>query len=168
MHRCIDTANNYAHKYYVSKLRMLIRITCKLKMASDSIVTLVNNDSGKSPVWQYFGFYKSSSGVIQREKAICRLYHGELPYSGNTTNLRTHIERHHPVEHKLLNPEPKKEYSKQQTLEEVVKRLNPLSSDSEWHVKLVSAIGNFIAQDMQPLSVVENKGFLELMKAAEP
>ena len=138
-------------------------------MASNHTVTLVKNDSGKSPVWQYFGFYKSSSGVIQREKAVCRLCHSELSYSGNTTNLRTHIERHHPIEHKLLNSEPKKEqYSKQQTLQEVVERLNPLSSDSERHVKLVSAIGNFIAQDMQPLSVVENKGFMELMKVAEP
>ena len=138
-------------------------------MASDSAFTLVKNDSVKSPVWQYFGFYKSSSGVIQREKAVCRLCHSQLSYSGNTTNLRTHVERHHPIEHKLLNSEPKKEqYSKQQTLEEVVERLNPLSSDSERHVKLVSAIGNFIAQDMQPLSVVENKDFLELMKVAEP
>ena len=137
-------------------------------MASPHNVTLVKNDSGKSPVWQYFGFYKSS-GVIQREKAVCRLCHGELAYSGNTTNLRTHIERHHPIEHRLLKSESKKEHhSKQQTLHEVVEQLNPLSSDSERHVKLVSAIGNFIAQDMQPLSVVENKGFLELMKVAEP
>ena len=140
-------------------------------MASDSTstFTLVKNDSVKSPVWQYFGFYKSPSGVIQREKAVCQLCRSQLSYSGNTTNLRTHIERHHPIEHKLINPEPRKEqYSKQQTLEEVVERLNPLSSDSERHVKLVSAIGNFIAQDMQPLSVVENKGFLDLMKVAEP
>ena len=79
------------------------------------------------------------------------------------------MERHHPIEHKLLNSESKKEqHSKEQTLQEVVERFNPPSSDSEWHVKLVSAIGNFIAQDMQPLSVVENKSFLELMKVAEP
>jgi len=84
-------------------------------------------------------------------------------------NLRNHTECHHPIEHKLLNSESKKEqYSKQQTLEEVIDRVNPLSSDSEWHVKLVSAIGNFISQDTQLLSVVENKGFLELMKVAEP
>ena len=35
-------------------------------------------------------------------------------------------------------------------------------------ISLRNAIGNFIAQDMQPLSVVENKGFLELMKVANP
>ena len=106
----------------------------------------------KSPVWQYFGFYKSSSGVINQEKAVCRLCHYQLSYSGNTMNLRVHIECHHPIEHGLLNPEPRKEqYFKQQTLEEVVERLNPLSSDSERHVKLVNAIGNFITQGMLPL-----------------
>ena len=42
-----------------------------------------------------------------------------------------------------------------------------LSKDSERHVKLVKAIGNFIAIDMQPLSVIENKRFLELLKVAE-
>jgi len=96
------------------------------------------------------------------------LCHAELSYSGNATNLRYHIEHHHPIEHKLFNSESKKEqYSKQQTLEEVIDRVNPLSSDSERHVTLASTIGNFIAQDMQPLSVIENKGFLELMKVAE-
>ena len=83
--------------------------------------------------------------------------------------MRTHIERHHPIEHNLLNPEPKKvQFLKQQTLQDVVERLKPLSNDSEQHVKFVSAIGNFITQNMKPLSVVENKDFLELMKVAEP
>ena len=68
------------------------------------------------------------------------------------------MERHHPIEHKLLNSESKKEqHLKQQTIQEVVDRFNPLSSDSERHVKLVSAIGNFITQDMQPLSVRSRK-----------
>ena len=137
-------------------------------MASEEVV-LVNNDSGKSPVWQYFGFYKTHDGVIQREKAICRLCHSQLSHSGNTTNLRTHIEHHHPLEYEVLTAKSAKEKcSKQPTLQEVVERVNPLSPDSERHIKLVSAVGNFIAVDMQPLSVVENKGFLDLMKAAEP
>jgi len=47
----------------------------------------------------------------------------------------------------------------QPTIEVVVERLKPFGKDSEQHVKLVEAIGNFIVVDMQPLSVVENKGF---------
>ena len=135
-------------------------------MASEEIV---KNDSGKSPVWQYFGFYKNRAGVVLRVKAICRLCRSELSYSGNTTNLRAHIEHHHPLEHNILNVESAKEKSsKQPTLQEVVEWVTLLGSDSERHIKLVSAVGNFIAVDMQPLSVVENKGFLQLMKTAEP
>ena len=69
-----------------------------------------------------FWVNKSSSGVINREKAVCQLCRYQLSYSGNTMNLRMHIERHHPIEHGLLNSEPRKEQnSRQQTLEEVVK-----------------------------------------------
>ena len=37
----------------------------KFKIASDSAITLVKNES---VVWQYFGFNKSSSGVINQKK----------------------------------------------------------------------------------------------------
>ena len=50
----------------------------KFKMVSDSAVTLVKNESAKSAVWQYFGLNKSSSGVINREKAVCRLCRHQL------------------------------------------------------------------------------------------
>ena len=35
-----------------------------LKMASKEDFTIVKNKSGKSPEWQYFGFYKNQSGVL--------------------------------------------------------------------------------------------------------
>ena len=37
----------------------------------------------------------------------------------------------------------------------------------QWQ-SLVEAVGNFIASDMQPLSVVENAGSKQLMYTAEP
>ena len=43
-----------------------------------------------------------------------------------------------------------------------------LPKDSEWWQTLVEAVGNFIACDIQPLSVVENAGFKQLMYTAEP
>ena len=82
------------------------------------------------------------------------------------------MECKHPIENKRLASQVAKDKmessSDQPTIEVIVEWLKPLSKDSERHVKLVEAIGNFIAVDMQPLSVVENKGFLELKKAAEP
>ena len=56
----------------------------------------------------------------------------------------------------------------QPTLQKVIERVNPLPKDSERWQTLVEAIGNFIACDMQPLSVVENAGFKQLMYTAEP
>ena len=82
------------------------------------------------------------------------------------------MERKQPIEHKCLASLAAKDKmessSDQPTIAVIFERLKTLSKDYERHVKLVQAIGNFIAVDMQPLSVVENKGFLELMKAAEP
>ena len=49
-----------------------------------------------------------------------------------------------------------------------LERSNPLPRDSERWQTLVEAIGNFIASDMQPLSVVENSGFRQMMHIAEP
>jgi len=84
----------------------------------------------------------------------------------------THVEHKHQIEHKLLLSQAAKDKtessSNQPTIEVVVEQLKPFSKDSERHIKLVEAVGNFIAVDMQPLSVVENKGFLQLMKVAEP
>jgi len=65
------------------------------------------------------------------------------------------MERKHPIEHKRLASQAAKDKmessSDQPTIEVIVERLKPLSKDSERHVKLVEAIGNFIAVDMQPL-----------------
>ena len=46
-----------------------------------------------------------------------------------------------------------------QPLQKVFERSNPLTKDSKWWQKLIDAVGNFVTSDMQPLSVVENRGF---------
>ena len=56
----------------------------------------------------------------------------------------------------------------QSMLLKVLERSQPLPKDSERWQSLVEAVGNFIASDMQPLSVVENAGFKQLMYTAEP
>ena len=129
---------------------------------------IVKNDAEKSPVWQYFGFYKNHAGIVLRGKAVCCLCRSEFSYSGNTMNLQVHVERHHP-QHNILNAESAKEKSsKQPTLLEVVKRVTLLSSDSERHLKLVCTVGKFIAVDLQPLLFIEITDFLQLMKIAKP
>ncbi|XP_045196628.2 uncharacterized protein LOC123551627 [Mercenaria mercenaria] len=49
----------------------------------------------KSSVWEFFGFYKDDFGHLDKSRAICKLCRKGTNYSGNTTNLRTHIVHHH-------------------------------------------------------------------------
>lgn len=49
----------------------------------------------KSSVWEFFGFYKNCYGNLDKSRAICKLCKRGINYSGNTTNLRTHIVHHH-------------------------------------------------------------------------
>ena len=72
-------------------------------MASDTTSDrIVRNPTGKSHVWKHFGFFTNEEGILLREKAICQLCLSEVLYSKNTTNLRTHLERHHHNEYSLL------------------------------------------------------------------
>ena len=50
----------------------------------------------KSVVWQHFGFAAGEQGTADREGAICRHCYGEIRHTGGTTNLSTHMKRHHP------------------------------------------------------------------------
>ena len=56
----------------------------------------------------------------------------------------------------------------QPTLQKFIEWVNPLPKDSDWWQTLVVANGNFIMCDMQPLSVVENAGFKQMMYTAKP
>ena len=51
----------------------------------------------KARVWAHFGFYNLEGKTeLDRNHAICRLCKAKVKYFGNTTNLRTHMVRHHP------------------------------------------------------------------------
>ena len=65
---------------------------------------IVPNKRAKSLVWcyMYFGFPGDDSGAITKKKVVvCRLCadNDEFPYAGNTTNVVTHLERHHKTEY---------------------------------------------------------------------
>ena len=55
---------------------------------------IVKNPSGTSKAWDHFGFYKVE-GKILKEKAVCKICHQECKYTGGTTNLNTHLQKHH-------------------------------------------------------------------------
>lgn len=61
------------------------------------IVKVVPLTHARSEVWSYFGFIADDDGEIQdRRKVICKICATTLSYSGNTTNLFTHLKAMHP------------------------------------------------------------------------
>lgn len=50
----------------------------------------------KSRVWRHFGFAAGEQGEVDRQRVICRHCYNGMAHSGGTTNLATHLRRHHP------------------------------------------------------------------------
>ena len=124
----------------------------------------------KSNVWTYFGFYnKEGTREIDMANAICRECCMKNKYSGNTTNLRLHLTRHHPEitlvveaenDCKAKPPSPKNQPTQDKL------SLTKLLPNSE-RAKKITQI-TFMCKDLRPYSVVENEGFGYMLKTLEP
>lgn len=121
--------------------------------------------SFKSAVWEHFGFpvkYDDDGRrVVDRTATVCRHCGMRKPYEhGNTSSMSTHIKRHHPGVQTAAQP-PKQQ---QQRLD----FKQHLAADSDRAKTITKAVGMFIAADMRPYSVVENRGFKNMMNVLEP
>ncbi|KAL2079757.1 hypothetical protein ACEWY4_011180 [Coilia grayii] len=125
--------------------------------------TLLKSPPGlKADVWQHFGFKSyEDREELDKTKAICKLCQIEVKYSGNTTNLRNHLSRHHP------DVALAKTSGANQTALEKAFGVK-LPSNSPRALSITEAVGIFISKDIRPYSVVENAGFRLLMKRLEP
>ena len=63
-----------------------------------------SNPRCRSQVWNHFGYKVTYSNNGLRSKSstevICKLCQGEFKYIGTTTNMATHLSRHHSIENK--------------------------------------------------------------------
>ena len=58
---------------------------------------LLSHPRGKIKCWRFFGFRVDDDGNITDMKQIlCRLCSAGLSYSGNTTTMKYHIQKHNP------------------------------------------------------------------------
>ena len=94
-----------------------------------------------------------------------------IKYTGSTTNLSTHISRHHAsvaepdasTASTSTNITPSENRNISQFLNQ------PQLSYSSARAKTITTlVARFIAMDLRPYSVVENDGFCELLKELEP
>ncbi|KAJ8319708.1 hypothetical protein KUTeg_002751 [Tegillarca granosa] len=64
----------------------------------DDVVEITTPLKVKSDVWMHFGhpvYTREGRKITDRDKVICRLCRSSSRYNGNTTNMKTHLLRHH-------------------------------------------------------------------------
>ena len=115
----------------------------------------------KAAIWQHFGFYEID-GKMDKTYTICKVCRSKIKYFGNTTNLHSHISRHHSELGGKKAPIPD---SSQMTIEQALVQLPP---NSERAKRITKSIARFIAVDLRPYSVVENVGFQGMVNTLDP
>lgn len=136
----------------------------------------MKNLKGKSKVWSHFSLKrKKETNEIAENVAVCDRCHTLVKYSGGTTNLTTHLERHH----KILKTSASQSSgavsgtssfvkTEQPKVYELFNKSAAYKSDSA-RAKLVTLkIGRFIVKDLRPFSVVSNQGFRDLVHTLDP
>ena len=110
--------------------------------SSEQQQNLLSHPRGKSKCWRFFGFCVDDDGKITDIKQIlCRLCSAGLSYCGNTTNMKYHIQKHHPEHLKDIGEESLKERDtdaapselgfKQLSLQATLNKVKPYSKDSQ-------------------------------------
>jgi len=87
----------------------------------------------------------------------------KIKYSGNTTNMRAHLTRHHPELALAEDANAKQALSKNQLTLDTLS-LTKLPPNSEQAKKMTQAIAFFMFKDLCSYNVVVNEGFCHLLK----
>ena len=136
----------------------------------------------RSNIWTYF-----TVSVCDDKKAVCGECQetvargGEKSNSFTTSNLRKHLKVHHPEKLRQLEASEKaaaktasKENSQNRssstviTLEDCLERSRPYPVDHPLARKITRLIDETVVVDCQPFSIVEDEGFVKLVKELQP
>ena len=153
--------------------------TCGLMPVAERLVPLPNE---KSIVWKYFGFTPNLLGKVEdKKKVYCTLYDPPfaLSYSTNMSNLTYHLDRKHPEEHrKVFSAQGKQKQAPLNTLSKVMPFLSishsnhgsvrPYDKTSRWAKQLANATAQFISLSLQPIRVVDELSFRNLLSTVDP
>ncbi|XP_062558735.1 E3 SUMO-protein ligase ZBED1-like [Armigeres subalbatus] len=130
-----------------------------------------------SEVWNYF--VKTSS-----LSAKCKICGVDVPRRGNTTNLKVHLQKH-PQKNKVSgsastsqeqnpvsSPSTRTSYAAEEKpaskIEQMFKDAQLWSDDGPKSREINDAIAFMIVKDYQPYSIVEDEGFVNLLKILAP
>ena len=163
----------------------------RFKMANPGSIdfTVVKNEKGKASIWTYFGLKKiKSTGKIEPNIAICRKCDQAIKYSGGTTNLATHLRRHHaailpatmkapPTPSQVSNTErPSLSHFdnneiprlNQRTVKDCFSAGTKYKSTSPRATLINTKVARFIIKGLQPYMVVEGQEFRDLLNTLDP
>ena len=119
------------------------------------------------------------------DKAICELCNERVKHSNNTTNLLTHLKRHHSIEYDEIISKIRKEEaqdshlssvventtgctkSKQQSLTDIVSKKEAYKNSPKYQT-CQNALVFFTCNDLQPISVVNSPAFCQLLHTLDP
>lgn len=137
---------------------------------------VVKNERGKSEIWKHFGVKKMKiDGSIEDSTAVCFSCQSSLKTGGGTSNLTSHLRRHHPqlltahaaakssqpITQPSQQPQPAK---RQQTLLSSFKagqqKYPPNSPRSK---AITQQIAKFLVKDMRPYRLVDTPYFRNLL-----
>jgi len=122
-------------------------------------IKLVPLSGGRSHVWNQFGFKADDNGIILNKKQVhCRVCNSVIAYSGNTTNLKSHLQTCTSIKSSLS--------SGIQTYFQVC--TSKLSVKSDRSKELTKGLMTFVIKDLKPISIVDGEGFREFMRIAVP
>jgi len=112
---------------------------------------LVSKPNVKAMVWWCFGIEAESGVVKDQDLPVFRVYHVCVKTkNANTSNLYSHLKKHH-----LIESSTAREY----TIEEFFKLATKLSSDSHEHRELTKAVTYYLAKDTHHAYSFELSGF---------
>ena len=136
-------------------------------------------EGSKSEVWKYFGFPAANGKFIEpdkkkRKEVLCKILgctKNNVTYSGNTSNMRFHIQQYHPsVLPRLSSSSSSKadQSSKQLSISEAFEGYTPLPKTSARWKRLTESVCYFLAKDMNPIDTVNDPGFRKMIREFEP
>ena len=135
----------------------------------------------RSPVWEFFTVYEDKKFAKCHECAELVSRGGDNTKTFNTTNLVTHLKVNHPVVYNSFCKNEERKDSQRQVAKSggfaALRQLTLKGSQDRvkvWDINDPRAtaihrkLGEMIALDYQPISVVEDVGFLRFVGALEP
>ncbi|KAK3101955.1 hypothetical protein FSP39_007596 [Pinctada imbricata] len=137
--------------------------------------SLVKNDKAKASIWDNFRL-KKENGKVLHNFAICVHCNEPVKPAGGTSNLSSHMRRHHghlraeqavqgsSVSSKISSEMEKTVKSTQPTLSLLMGCQTKYGSKSPRALSITNQIARLIIKDLRPYSMVEGLEFVKLIK----